>query len=109
MSKWTKSVLCSQEGTSIPMGAGVPSAPATAAVTASSSQVVAANSLRKGLIIINLGSTNVSFGCGSAAVINSGITLTANGTWVMDNYTFTTLNINAICGSSSTLSIQEYV
>jgi len=108
MSKWTKIVPCNEVGTSIPMGAGVPSAPATASVTSSSSQAIAANALRKGLIIINLGATNVSFGCGATAVLNSGITLNANGTWVMDNYTFTTLAINAICASTATLSIQEY-
>ena len=85
-----------------------PLAPATASVTSSSAQVIAANALRKNLIVMNLGSVNVSFGLGSTAINNGGITLTPNGTWVMDTFTFTTAAINAICSSSSTLAIQEY-
>lgn len=108
MSKWTKVVQSDVGGNPVPTGNGTPATPATANVTSSSSQVVAANTSRKGLVIINLGTVNVSFGCGTTAAINSGITLTPNGTWVMDQYTFTTLAITAICPSTATLSIQEY-
>ena len=89
-------------------GLGTALAPASASVTSSDSVVLAANSLRKKLVIMNLGTVNVHFGDGFSAAINSGITLTPNGTWVMDRYTFTTNAIHAICGSSSILAIQEY-
>jgi hypothetical protein len=87
---------------------GAALAPATASVTSTDSVVLGSNASRKGLIVINLGSVPVNFGCGFAAINNGGITLTANGTWVMDTFTFTTAAIHAICPSSSTLAIQEY-
>ena len=88
---------------------GAPTTPATASVTASSTQAVAANARRTHLVIVNLGTVSVSFGIGQAAVLGAGITLTANGgTWVMSVRTFSTAAINAICASTSTLSIQEY-
>ena len=89
---------------------GTPSAPSTYTATASSSEAVAVNANRKGLVVINLGTVNVSFGCGVTAVVNSGITLLPNGTWVMDQFTFTTAAINAVAATgTSVLSIQEYV
>lgn len=85
-----------------------PSSPTSGSVGTSSAQVLAANSNRKGLILINTSTNNMSFGLGTTALLNSGITLTANGTWVMDEYTFYTGAINAIASSSSSnLSIQE--
>lgn len=86
-----------------------PSTPVSVSVGTSSSSAVAANSLRKGLVVINLSTSNVSFGLGAAAVLNRGITLTPYGTWVMDQYTFTTAEIFAIAAAaSSDLSIQEF-
>lgn len=87
---------------------GTPTTPSTYTATGSSTLMLAANSTRKGLVVINLGTVNVSFGCGTTAILNSGITLLPNGTWVMDQYTFTTTAINVIAGGSSILSIQEY-
>jgi hypothetical protein len=89
-------------------GRGTANAPATASVSTADSIVVAANANRTKLVIINLGSVNVNFGDGTSAALDSGITLTPNGTWVMDSYTFTTAAIHAICASTSTLAIQEY-
>ena len=89
-------------------GLGTALAPASASVTGSSTQVLAANANRKKLVIVNIGSVNVFFGDGFAAAMNSGIVLTPNGTWVMDRYTFTTNALYAICSASSVLSIQEY-
>ena len=85
-----------------------PLSPATASVTNADSVVIAANTSRKGLIVMNLGSINVNFGCGATAALNSGITLTPNGTWVMDQFTFYNGAIHAICQSTATLAIQEY-
>ena len=90
------------------LGVGVANAPATASVTSTDSIVLAANALRKKMVMVNIGNTNVYFGDGYSAALNSGIVLTPNGTWVMDSYTFTTNAIHAICASSSTLAIQEY-
>jgi len=85
-----------------------PLAPATASVTNVDSVVVASNASRKGLIVINLGLVNVNFGCGATSILNGGITLIPNGTWVMDTFTFTTSAIHAICPGAATLAIQEY-
>ena len=89
-------------------GSGTPLPPATASVTAADSVVLASNPDRKGLVVVNIGSTNVFFGCGAPAIMNGGIVLLPNGTWVMDTFTFFLGAIHAICGSSSTLAIQEY-
>lgn len=89
-----------------------PSTPATATVTGTSTQVVAVNSNRKGLAIINLSSDVISFGFASdAAVLNHGITLTQLGSvYEMSEYDYTTDAVNAISsGTSSVISIQEFV
>lgn len=86
-----------------------PASPASASVGTSSGSIVSSNSSRKGLVLINLSAFNVSFGLGAAAVLNNGITLTPNGVWVMDQYTFTTDAIDAIAASAGcTVSIQEF-
>jgi hypothetical protein len=89
-------------------GIGTAIAPASASVISTDSVVIAANALRKKMVVINVGAVNVFFGDGFSSAMNSGIMLTPNGTWVMDRYTFTTNDIHAICASNSTLSIQEY-
>lgn len=86
-----------------------PASPATASIGTTSSTPVAFNASRKGLTIVNVSINKVSFGLGVAAVLNSGITLYPGGTWVMDDYTFTTASINAIAGAAaSSISIQEF-
>jgi hypothetical protein len=86
-----------------------PSSPTSASVGVASASALAANASRKGLVLTNLSVNNISFGLGTTAVLNSGITLTPNGTWVMDEYTFCTSQIFAIAGgASSTLAIQEF-
>jgi hypothetical protein len=84
--------------------------PATASVGVASATALAANVDRKGAVFVNLSVNTISFGLdGSAAVLNSGITLTPFGTWVMDDYTFTIGEITAIASAAaSTLSIQEF-
>lgn len=89
----------------------VPLAPATAVVTTSSAQAVAANNVRRGIACVNTGSNNIYLAYGTnAAVVGYGIELNANGgAWTANDYTFTLLAINAIAsGGSSTLSCQEY-
>lgn len=84
--------------------------PTFATVTGTSSQVLAANSNRKSLVFVNTSSDNISFGIGAnAAVVGSGITLTPNGVWEADEYSYVTSAINAITsGTSSNLTIQEF-
>lgn len=90
----------------------VPLAASTAAVSSTSSPVVAANPLRRGLIIVNTGTTEpVSLSInGDSAVAGSGLTLMPNGgTWNMDEYSFTVESVEAITASgTSNLSIQEF-
>lgn len=88
-----------------------PSAPTTATVGASSGLAVAANANRKGLAIVNLSNNIISLGFGSnPAVLNSGITLTQNGSvYEMSEYDYTTLAVNAIASlAGSVISIQEF-
>lgn len=84
-------------------------APAAATVGAASAEALAANSARRGLVMVNTSNNTISLGLGATAVLNSGITLLANGgTWVMDRDTFTTAAVNAIASAaSSNLAIQE--
>ena len=85
--------------------------PTTQTVGITSGQVVASNASRKGLAIINLSTNVISLGFGaSAAVLNSGITLTQYGSvWQTSEYDFVTSAVNAIASlGSSVISIQEY-
>ena len=86
------------------------SSPTSVTVTGTSGTLIASNSNRKGLIIINLSSDFISLAFGTTAVINNGITLTPFGVFFMDEYSYTTQQINAISsGTSSNVSIQEFI
>jgi len=83
--------------------------PTFATVGVTSAQALASNASRKGLILINTSTGNISLGFGVAAVLNSGITLYPNGTFFMDEYMYTTAAVNAIAANaSSNLAIQEW-
>jgi hypothetical protein len=84
-------------------------APAAVAVGVASGSVLASNVNRKGAVFTNTSANTISFGLnGSAAVLNSGITLTPYGVWMMDEYTFTTGAITAIASAAaSNLAVQE--
>lgn len=86
------------------------STPANATVTGSSAQVVALNTNRKGLAIINLSADIIYIGLGTTALINKGIALTQTGSvYEMSEYDYTTSAVNAISsGTSSLISIQEF-
>lgn len=105
---------CYQAGTwTISMGAfsSTASAPTFATVGIASAQAVPVNAGRKGLILINTSVNQISLAFGAnPAVLNSGITLNANGgTFVMDAFTFTTALVNAIASAAgSNLAIQEF-
>lgn len=94
---------------SISKTALTPSSPTAATVGVTSAQVVATNSSRKGLILVNTSVNTISIGLGTTAVLNSGITLYPGGTFQMDEFCYTTGAVNAIASAaSSNLSIQEY-
>lgn len=88
------------------------SAPTFATVGIASGTVIATNSARKGLIIQNtstLATVSLHLNNGSA-VLNSGITLYPHDIWYMDEYSFTTAQINAISSLASTnVSVQELI
>ncbi len=86
-----------------------PAAPGQVTVGATSTPVLLANPSRTGLVLTNVSANIISIGLGAAAVLNYGITLTPNGVWVMDEFTFITVAINAIAGmAGSALAIQEF-
>jgi hypothetical protein len=83
--------------------------PAAASVGLTSAQVLASNASRKGLTLTNTSTANISLGFGSAAVLNSGITLYPGGVFYMDEYCFSTQAVNAIASvAASNLGIQEW-
>jgi hypothetical protein len=83
--------------------------PTFATVGVTSAQALASNSSRKGLILTNTSTGNISLGFGATAVLNSGITLYPGGTFNLDEYSFTTAAVNAIAANaSSNLAIQEW-
>ena len=92
------------------LGALTGLAPGSAVVGITSAEVVAANSSRKGLVLLNLSKRKISFGLeGAAAVIGSGITLLGSGVWTMDKGNFTVGAITAIGENVGLdLAIQEF-
>lgn len=86
-----------------------PSSPTAATIGITSSTAVAFNASRRGLVLINTSNNRISIGLGVAGVLNSGITLYPGGTFVMDDFTYTTASINAIASiAGSNLTIQEF-
>ncbi len=79
-------------------------------VGAVSTQAVASNGLRTGLILTNTnGSLSVSFAVATTAVLNTGVTLFPTGTWSMGAFDFTRSQINAIASASGPiLAVQEF-
>jgi phage tail protein X len=87
-----------------------PSAPTFATVGVASASAVAANAARKGLALVNTSNARISLGFGSAAVLDSGITLFAGDALVMDERSFDLGTVNAIASAAaSNLGVQEYV
>ena len=85
-----------------------PAAPAEVTVNQTTTPVLAANATRTGLVLTNLSNGVISIGLGAPAVLDSGISLTPNGVWVMDGFTFVTTAINAIAQTAgSVLAVQE--
>lgn len=79
-------------------------------VGVASTAIVAANTSRKGLVIQNSGSFDIFLGINTAAVLDKGIFLIKNGgTWVMDEFTFTTESVEGIVASNTTnITVQEF-
>jgi hypothetical protein len=88
----------------------MPSAPVAVAVGVASTAVLPDNYERKGLVLINTSANIISLAFVYPAVLNSGITLNAaGGTYVMDEFTFSTGAVFAIAAAgASNLAVQEY-
>lgn len=87
-----------------------PQPPATASVGVASSTLVAANTDRVGLVVINAQAGTISLGLkGNPAVLNSGITLLPGGVWVMDDYTYTNEAITGIAYATGSVAVQEFI
>lgn len=86
------------------------SSPANATgLGSSSTQVLAANTGRQGLIMTNTGSTTIYLGIGVAAELGKGIVLAPNSVWNMGFFDYTAQQINAYSsGAGGSLSIQEF-
>lgn len=84
-------------------------APTGATVGTSSAQVLAANTLRQGVVLVNDSANKIYLSVESAAVLNSGIFLPANGgKHEISGSNLTLQAINAIADTaSSNLTIQE--
>jgi hypothetical protein len=86
------------------------SAPGAATVGTGSAVAVAANANRKGLVLVNTSTNTISLAFGAAAVLNSGITLSAGASYSMGAFDFTTAEVRAIASAaSSNLAYQEFV
>lgn len=84
-------------------------APFTVSVGVTSTTFLASNASRKGMCTVNTSNATVSYAVGTAAVLNSGITLYPGGTWCMDEYSFATGQINAIASAAASgVSGQEF-
>lgn len=85
------------------------SSPTATSVGITSASAVASNANRKGLTLVNTSIARISLGIGTAAVLNSGITIYPGGSWEMDLFNFTTAAVNAIASvAASNLAIQEF-
>ena len=87
-----------------------PAAATAVSVGVASGLAVAANASRKGLILVNTSTARISLGlAGAAAVLDSGITIMASGSYNMGEYDFNTGAIAAIASAAaSNLSVQEF-
>lgn len=86
-----------------------PRPPAAATVDTASVLAVAENLARRGLVLVNTSGNRISLGLGYAAVLDSGITIAAGGSWVMGVEDFVSGPIFAIAsGATSNLAIQEF-
>lgn len=87
-----------------------PEAPDNASVGTSSAEVLASNSSRIGLVLVNTSANGIFLGLGVTAETDKGIYLApSGGAWTMTPETCITDSINAIAtGASSNLAIQEF-
>src|SRR5271157_631293 len=83
--------------------------PTNVSIALTSTLILAANSLRKGVNICNISFGTVSLAFGIAAVLYTGITLGPGGTFWMDATDFTIAAIYAISTqSNTTMAVQEF-
>jgi hypothetical protein len=86
------------------------SGPTSATIGTSAATAVSGNANRKGLVLTNLSNARICLAFNTTAVINTGICLDPGAIFNMNEYMFTTVQINAIASAaSSVLAIQEFL
>ena len=106
-----KVILVDRSGNVVGSNTALTAAAPTAVSVGTASTLVATTAPgRRGLVLTNTDTTNrMSFGVGTTAILNSGITLLAGGVFEMDEWMFTTSAIYAIAATApSNLAIQEF-
>ena len=85
--------------------------PVQKGVLTTSSEILAENYSRSGVVLMNLSDSTVYISFNSSAVLGSGMAiLPFGGSWTMNDYTYSKESIEAISHStSSLLGIQEFV
>lgn len=84
-------------------------APTSTNISTTSAQIAGSTAARKGMVITNMGSNNLSLAFGTTAVANMGMTLAPYGTFTMSEYDFTTTAVNAIAtGTTTPVGVQEF-
>lgn len=107
--RWDTTTLAWVDETLVPRTL-VASAPVAVSVGLTSETVLSSNSVRGGLVIVNLAADAVSLAFDAhTAVLHAGITLQPGASWTMTAETFTTGAVQAIGEAADCdLSIQEF-
>lgn len=88
------------------------SGPTNALAGSSSGLLISENNNRVGLVVTNLSTSTIYLGLqGASATLHAGIALNpSGGTWVMDEYSFHTGQINVVAHSAGNIvSLQEFI
>lgn len=90
---------------------GVGQTPTSTLVTNSSTQIVAANSKRTSLYLLNLGNEDVWISCDANAIFAEGLLLASKGSMLVDATAFTIGAVNGVVrgNKSSIVTFQEFV
>lgn len=87
----------------------IPSLPIAVSVGSSSTLILPANANRRSVRLVNTSTAVISLAFGTNAVLYSGMTLFPAGTYNMDDYDFSELDIFGIASvAASNIAIQEY-
>lgn len=87
----------------------IPNGPAAISVGLATTTILAASGTRKSVRLVNTSNARISLGFGSAAILDSGITLFPGGVFNMDDFDFTQESIEGIASlAASNIGVQVY-